>query len=467
MQDGNIHCHIDNLARRSDKGGERIAVATAAYNAGERLWSEREERYVDFGNREDVVYSRIVLPGGAPRWAADRATLWNRVDLSAQRKDARLAKSIIAAITRDIPAKLHPALLEAFVAPFVALGCVADIAIHEDGTGHNPHIHVLLSTRVLTEDGFAGKITALEQRAFVRQVRKRWADLTNTFLEKTGSALRVDHRSYKARGVGAEPTQHRGPNKFERRLKREHARRVREAVWKKGNVMAEPDASDRTKYPLLTQRQVWPPEPAASPDMTPQERYEHHRYWQERNPERPETVTVTGRDVDYDAADAELEQALAESPPTEALAEAEDRYVTPPWWQQARENARRRGEADSRTAPLKHYDDSVRERAEAMPATDREREALAAAPPSQRALVESFLMQERMRVVRDRDRAEQLRRLPPELRQKLEALWPDREDADRYPVPGPDGDLLSPRERDMAEEHMLEDLRREERDRER
>ena len=72
MQDGNIHCHIDNLARRNTDGNERIAVATAAYNAGERLWSEREQRHVDFKNRKDVVYTKILLPEGAPPWAAQR-----------------------------------------------------------------------------------------------------------------------------------------------------------------------------------------------------------------------------------------------------------------------------------------------------------------------------------------------------------------------------------------------------------
>lgn len=206
MQDGNIHCHVDNLSRRNGKHGERIAVATAAYNAGQRLWSERERRYVDFGNRADVIFSRILLPDSAPDWAATRADLWNKVDLSAPRKDARLAKSIEAAITHDIPAERRSALLEEFVAPYVALGCAADIAIHEDGTNHNPHVHILLTTRRFAGEAFGTKITSLDQRAFVKQVRQRWAELTNIYLEKAGSTHRVDHRSYKARGIGAEPT---------------------------------------------------------------------------------------------------------------------------------------------------------------------------------------------------------------------------------------------------------------------
>ena len=49
MQDGNIHCHIDNLSRRNGSEGARIAVASAAYVSGQRLWSDVEQRVVDFG----------------------------------------------------------------------------------------------------------------------------------------------------------------------------------------------------------------------------------------------------------------------------------------------------------------------------------------------------------------------------------------------------------------------------------
>lgn len=283
MQDGNIHCHIDNLSRRGEGGRIRIAVASAAYVSGQRLWSEAEQRFVEFSMREDVVFSAILLPIGAPAWAGDRSALWNKVDTTARRKDARLAKTVVAAITRDIPADLRVGLLKAFVEPYVALGCVAEVAIHEDGTEHNPHIHVLLTTRRLTPDGFGDKLVALEQRSFVKQARQRWAELSNQFLEKAGSTLRVDHRSYKARGIEAEPTVHRGPDERERREKREHARRVR-----KERPMQRPNDHERRAYPLLTARETWPPEPEPSPGMTEHERREHARYWEDRKLDRLE-----------------------------------------------------------------------------------------------------------------------------------------------------------------------------------
>ncbi|MCI5076436.1 MobA/MobL family protein [Oricola sp.] len=459
MQDGNIHCHIDNLSRRGGKHGERIAVAKAAYNAGQRLWSEAEKRFVDFDHRVDVVCSRLLLPDGAPAWAGDRVALWNKVDLSAKRRDARLAKTIDAAITRDIPVEQRATLLEEFAAPLVAMGCVADIAIHEDGTDHNPHIHILLTTRELIADGFGAKLAALEHRQFVKNVRKAWADISNRYLAKAGSTVRVDHRSYKARGIEAEPTVHRGPNPMERRQKREHARRVSEE-----REMAKPDAHDRRHYPLLTSRETWPPEPVASPDLTTQERDEHQRYWDEQKIQRLE-----------EEAQAEPDHLLEPAPAV-------------PWYQDALQRARTETRDEGPAPELEpnaylaayqsrqpnedhdraqaQYDASVLERAKAMMRNRHEHEALQAmrdAPPEARRFVEDFILQERMQAIRERDRAEKLRRMRPDVREKLEALRPEYRDWERdLPVPGPNGEALHPRELDLVQERMLEEHLREE-----
>jgi hypothetical protein len=451
MQDGNIHCHVDNLSRANGKHGARIAVATAAYNAGQRLWSEREGRYVDFGNRADVILSRILLPEEAPGWAGVRKDLWNRVDTEAARKDARLAKSIEAAVTREVPEEMRPALLEEFVAPFVALGCVADIAIHEDGTGHNPHVHILLTTRFLTEDGFASKITALDQRAFVKNVRRRWAELTNTYLQKAGSTLRVDHRSYKARGIGAEPTQHRGPDATERRMKREHARRLREE-----QTMS--NGKDRD--------------------------------------ERPSRIVARSSEPNDRDYDLELEQSLEERPPT-----AEERkewdatrekarsegHGPPPWWMQARENAHRKAAErhrqafptsdPERTSDRADYDRQIAIEAERLPLTEPEQSLLNALAPEQeqyREQIETLIHSRRIAALKARDDAQLIRDLSPNLtdqqRQALADYMAEQGTPDHerdHPVPGPDGDLLSPRERDLAEDRMLEDYQREEQERRR
>lgn len=472
MQDGNIHCHIDNLSRKSPKHGERFALATAAYNAGERLWSAAAERHVDFGNREDVVVSAIVLPEGAPEWAADRTQLWNTVDTTARRKDARLAKTIEAAITREVPAAQREALLRAFVAPYVALGCVADIAIHEDGTDHNPHVHILLTTRALTPDGFGAKLAALEQRRFVKQARERWAELTNRYLKQAGSTLRVDHRSYKARGIAAEPTVHRGPNRLERQHKREHARRTR-SQQQQEQTMAKPTAHERRDYPHLTARATWPPEPVAAPELTPPERDEHRRYWEEQKIQQLETEYRTEPDP----------------PPAPEPAQA-SRPARPgdqPWYEQALANAKDVDRVVTRQSEFEaelDIEDAARQRilAETQDLYDRalamnrsaaEHRYLTEAAkisPAVRKQAEDDIIRNRMAKIQAQDREQGLRDLSRQEQEHFKELRArnfveERIERGELPVPGPDGQPISRQELDRAQQRMLDEQLREAPDR--
>lgn len=93
------------------------------------------------------------------------------------------------------------------------------------GTNHNPHVHLLVTTRKIEADSFGSKLTALNQKQFILNVRKRYEALANTALQKVGSLERIDHRSYAARGIDKAPTRHRGPDKQERQHRRA-ARRV-------------------------------------------------------------------------------------------------------------------------------------------------------------------------------------------------------------------------------------------------
>jgi len=42
-------------------------------------------------------------------------------------------------------------------------------------------------------------------------LRARWAELSNTALERAGVATRLNHRSLKDQGVGRAPERHLGP----------------------------------------------------------------------------------------------------------------------------------------------------------------------------------------------------------------------------------------------------------------
>lgn len=472
MQDGNIHCHVANVSRKSPKHGERFALATAAYNSGQRLWSAAAERHVVFNNREDVVFSAILLPEDAPDWAADRAQLWNTVDTTARRKDARLAKTIEAAITRDVPPEQREALLRAYVAPYIKLGCVADVAIHEDGTGHNPHVHILLTTRVLTHDGFGEKLSAIEQRRFVKQARERWAELTNRYLKQAGSTLRVDHRSYKARGIAAEPTVHRGPNRLERQQKREHARRTR-SQQQKEQTMAKPTAHERRDYPHLTARATWPPEPVAAPELTPPERDEHRRYWEEQKLQQLETEYRTEpepRPAPEPAQASEPASLPEQSWYDQALDNARgvDRVVT----RQSEFEAELQIEDEARQRILAETRD-LYDRALAMNRSAAEHRYLTEAAqisPAVRKQAEDDIIRNRMARIQAQDREQGLRELSRQEQEHFKELRArnfveERIERGELPVPGPDGQPISRQELDRAQQRMLDEQLREQPDR--
>ena len=53
------------------------AVAGAAYQSGDRLFSEYDQKYKDYSRKQGIVYAEIMLPANAPPEFADRETLWD------------------------------------------------------------------------------------------------------------------------------------------------------------------------------------------------------------------------------------------------------------------------------------------------------------------------------------------------------------------------------------------------------
>lgn len=66
-----------NIVKRADG---QSAVNAAAYQAGEKLYSEREKKYMYHGTKEELVLKEILLPVNAPPEFADRETLWNSAE---------------------------------------------------------------------------------------------------------------------------------------------------------------------------------------------------------------------------------------------------------------------------------------------------------------------------------------------------------------------------------------------------
>src|SRR5689334_1418954 len=136
---------------------------------------------------------------------ADRERLWNAVEATEKRKDARLARETQLALPRELDREAQLALLRGFVGEqMVARGMVADFAVHDvkarDG-GRQPHAHVMTTTRAIDPAkplGFGGKVRAWDDKAMLLEWREAWADHVNRALEAGRIAERVDHRTLEA-----------------------------------------------------------------------------------------------------------------------------------------------------------------------------------------------------------------------------------------------------------------------------
>ena len=149
---------------QTKRSAGQSAIASAAYRAGERLYSEYYGEYSDYTSKGGVICSDILLPSHAPPEYADRQTLWNAVEKAERGKNAQLAYSFDIALQNEFSLEENIALARHFLLEnFVSWGMVVDFAVHqpdrEDGGIPNPHFHVLCPIRPIEQKrGKDGKV---------------------------------------------------------------------------------------------------------------------------------------------------------------------------------------------------------------------------------------------------------------------------------------------------------------------
>ena len=146
--------HLNIRIVQRSKGSS--AVAGAAYQAGEKLFSEYDQKSKDHRRKQpEVVYTEILLPANAPPEYADRATLWNAAEEVEKQWNAQLARRFVLALPREVPLGKCPQMLKEYCEEhFVSKGMCCDFAIHDpDPPGHNPHCHFMLTMRAIDENG--------------------------------------------------------------------------------------------------------------------------------------------------------------------------------------------------------------------------------------------------------------------------------------------------------------------------
>ena len=143
---------------QTKRSAGQSAIASAAYRAGERLYSEYYGEYSDYTRKGGVICSDILLPSHAPPEYTDRQSLWNAVEKAERGKNAQLAYSFDIALQNEFSLEENIALARQFLLEqFVSRGMVVDFAVHqpdrEDGGIPNPHFHVLCPIRPIEQNG--------------------------------------------------------------------------------------------------------------------------------------------------------------------------------------------------------------------------------------------------------------------------------------------------------------------------
>ncbi|MEK4654634.1 MobQ family relaxase [Niallia sp. FSL W8-0954] len=191
------------------RGKGQSAVASASYRSGEKLRDEQTEQ-TKYYKREVQPENHILAPSHAPSWVQNREFLWNEVERSETRKNSRLAREINIALPRELSNEQQTELIKGYVQEqFVDKGMIADIAIHRDDK-ENPHAHVMLTTREISEDGFTTKNRDWNNKELLEQWREQWSEHANKALEKENIQERITHQSHADRGLEILPTVHLG-----------------------------------------------------------------------------------------------------------------------------------------------------------------------------------------------------------------------------------------------------------------
>lgn len=238
----------------------KSAVASAAYQSGEKLHSDRLGESYHYSGKEEIVYEEILLPPNAPESFKDRERLWNSVEEANSRANSRYARQFVIAVPNEWTREEAIDNCREFIQEsFVERGMIADWAYHEkngqDGESDNHHIHLMCTTRRINSDGsfepMERKDYAIDEngdripiidpktgkqkvrirernghrseeklwkritvqsndwnsKTFLKQIKQEWADICNQHLSEEN---KIDPRSNLERGLERLPLLHEG-----------------------------------------------------------------------------------------------------------------------------------------------------------------------------------------------------------------------------------------------------------------
>lgn len=270
-----ISLSIDNLSRIKGQS----AIAFAAYIARYKLYDERKDLKYDFSHKRDLVHSEIMLPENAPEKFYNRESLWNSVEKVEKNKNAKIARVLRISLPKELDHDTQIKMTKKYIKEnFVNRGMVADFAIHDKKDG-NPHIHVLLTTRSIDEQGNwmqktkmnyildsdgnkiydkatkrykCGKVIYInnwDDRENAEIWRASWAKECNERFKELEIDRTVTHMSYRRQGIDKIPTIHLGArvHALEKKGKRTNRGDRNIAILERNTELQEREKEERLR----------------------------------------------------------------------------------------------------------------------------------------------------------------------------------------------------------------------------
>ena len=232
-----------SIIGRGAKCRGKSAVEQSAYISRTTLYSDYygEKYYPKYS--EDLVSTGVLIPDHAPREYLDHSKLWNSVEKVEKHAKAQLARLLKYSLPNWMSYELADKVMQDFIKRnFVDKGMCAEYAIHDsvnDKGERNLHVHILLTTRPILENGEWGeksrkvykydkdgnkikkkngrydctteKTTDWDNKGNAKMWRKDLVETINKVAEEIGiEDERWEWKSFKDRGLEIKPTIHLG-----------------------------------------------------------------------------------------------------------------------------------------------------------------------------------------------------------------------------------------------------------------
>lgn len=239
------HCNISNVSRA--KGSS--SCATLSYITGEKVKDERLDKTYDYGRKERIESTGVMLPSNAPTEYQNASNLFNSIEKYEKADNARTGKKIEVALPRELSRTEQKELVENFIKDNItSRGYACAYGIHTDKDNNNPHAHILIANRQINDKGewsskrkmeyaldeqgqripqidketglqktdkngrkqwkrINAEVNPLDKKEVLQDIRENWAVECNKHLTPEHQ---IDHRSYKEQGKEQIPTIHEG-----------------------------------------------------------------------------------------------------------------------------------------------------------------------------------------------------------------------------------------------------------------